>query len=194
MTFAAVDTPDLQASPGSPLFVHPKCRMKSGLLVDCWNLDPADVRIDDIAFNLSNETRYGGAAGFYSVGQHSLLVSEYFHEPLLQLAGLLHDAEEAYLKDMMSPIKARPEMAAYKEAGKRVRRTIWNVFGLGDKWDEYQPKVKVIDEEVYFRERASFAGQIWGKRRIIPVPSGVAYRPFLHKAIGLLNQLGIKYV
>lgn len=194
MSFAAIDDADLAATPGSPLYEHPLIRTHSGLLVDAWSLCAADVRLDDIAFALSNECRYAGHAGFYSVGQHSMLVSGYFHDPWLQLAGLLHDAEEAYLKDMPSPIKARPEMAEYKAAGKRVRSTIWGVFGLGDRHDILEQTVKVIDNEVYFRERASFSGHLHGQKCIVPWPSGRAYRPFKLKAVSLLTTLGVKYV
>jgi hypothetical protein len=77
-------------------------------------LDPRaeDVYIEDIAHALSLKCRWTGhVSTFYSVAQHSVLVAKELrragHSPRTQLAGLLHDASEAYLPDIASPIKGR---------------------------------------------------------------------------------------
>jgi len=67
--------------------------------------DPECILIEDIARSLSNLCRYNGhVREFYSVAEHSYWVS---HDVPLKdaLWGLLHDASEAYLGDMMSPLK-----------------------------------------------------------------------------------------
>ena len=70
-----------------------------------YPLDPSsdDIYIEDIAHALSLMCRFGGhCREFYSIAQHSVLVSQYCKD---KLYGLLHDAEEAYLTDMIRPVK-----------------------------------------------------------------------------------------
>lgn len=95
-----------------------------------------DVRLVDIAHALSNQCRFSGhTKHHYSVAQHSVLVSE-----LVQKAGgtlrdqlwaLLHDASEAYLVDLPTPLKAQPEFgAAYRAAEARLQASICRAFEL----------------------------------------------------------------
>lgn len=69
------------------------------------NPQPDEICIEDIAYSLSHLCRFNGhCSGFYSVAEHSVAVAALLpHE--LRLSGLLHDAAEAYLGDLASPIK-----------------------------------------------------------------------------------------
>jgi uncharacterized protein len=64
-----------------------------------------DVAIEDIAHGLAYQCRFNGqTSAFYSVAQHSLMVMSLVPEPL-HFQALLHDAAEAYLGDMVKPLK-----------------------------------------------------------------------------------------
>ncbi len=97
---------------------------------------PEDVCIDDIAHALSQKVRFTGhCSRLYTVGQHSLLVSEALPSSF-KLAGLLHDATEAYLPDVAAPIKGHvrietPEgLKTFAEVENRLADVIFEALGL----------------------------------------------------------------
>ena len=97
-----------------------------------WPLDPRPEEIDigDIAHALSLLVRFGGhVSRFYSVAEHSVRVSREC-APEDALWGLLHDASEAYLGDLIRPLKRQPAMGAYVTAEERVMRMICDRFRL----------------------------------------------------------------
>jgi 5'-deoxynucleotidase YfbR-like HD superfamily hydrolase len=77
----------------------------SGRQLFALDPDPAQICIEDIAHALSNICRFSGhTREFVSVAQHCVLVSRLVpHEHAR--AALLHDAPEAYLGDVIRPIK-----------------------------------------------------------------------------------------
>lgn len=115
----------------------------SGTEIDLLNPNPADISIEDIAHQLSQQPRFAGATRiFYSVGQHSLMVARSCPENE-RLWGLLHDASEAYLSDLISPIKHH--LRDYVVTEGVLLRAICARFGLV--WPV--PRiVKDLDEEI----------------------------------------------
>lgn len=70
-----------------------------------YRCTPEMINIFDVAWALSNQPRYNGHLDkFYSVAEHSVYTS-YLVEPHNALCALLHDATEAYIGDMPSPVK-----------------------------------------------------------------------------------------
>ena len=87
-----------------------------------------DVDIEDIAHGLAYQCRFNGQTReFYSVAQHSLMVMSLVPEEL-RFSALLHDAAEAYLGDMVKPLKNLfPEFSMIEA---RVMEIIGHRFGL----------------------------------------------------------------
>ena len=95
-----------------------------------WPLDPRpeEIFIDDIAHALGNLCRYGGhSPTFYSVAEHSILVSQLVPQEHA-LAALMHDATEAYLVDVPRPIKIH--LSNYKDIEEALWRVIAARFNL----------------------------------------------------------------
>lgn len=84
--------------------MHAVFETYTGLTIDVLNPLPEMIDILDIAKALSNICRSGGHREFLSVAQHSCLVCDL--APLaLKPVALLHDSAEAYLGDLISPLK-----------------------------------------------------------------------------------------
>ena len=120
----------------------------SGIAFDLLNPKPEMILIEDIVHSLSLINRFNGAAKFpYSVAQHSLYVAGLL-PPELKLQGLLHDAPEAYVGDMVSPLKKI--MTEYKEVEAGIAGVVAEVFGLSR---PAPPEVKKADLAVLSAER-----------------------------------------
>jgi hypothetical protein len=120
-----------------------------------YPLDPRPEDIDpaDIAHALSMLCRYGGhVSRYYSVAEHCVLMSHAVSADNA-LWALLHDATEAYVGDMIRPLKR--SMPAYCEVESRLMVVICERFGL----DPTCPaEVKVADGRILHDERAALMG------------------------------------
>ena len=111
--------------------IEPWIETYSGLKFDFLNPDVNSIRIKDIAHALSNICRYTGhTKEFYSVAQHSVYVADCVLKEDA-LAGLLHDATEAYLTDISKPLKVL--LPRYCELEDFIWTKIAERFGLPEK-------------------------------------------------------------
>lgn len=139
--------------------------------------------IYDIAHALSNICRFTGhTTSFYSVAQHCVLVSMLVPERLA-LKGLLHDAAEAYLGDVASPLKAM--LPQYKTIETRVENALLMSFGLSPGPD---PIIKHADQRALVTEARDLmaraivmVGIVPTEYRITPLPPQEAELVFLDR-------------
>ncbi len=112
-----------------------------------WILDPrpGDIEIEDVAQGLSRTNRYCGATlgeVGYSVAQHSVEVSRLVR-PERRLAALLHDAPEAYVCDVITPLKDLLGVT-YSAIEDRIMAAVASRFGFA--WDSpVRAEVKYAD-------------------------------------------------
>ena len=107
---------------------QPYIETASGRKVYFLEPDPDNIDLGDIAVALSRIPRFNGHTNrFYSVAEHCWIGAR-FIEPEFRLAFLLHDASEAYLCDIPSPIKQY--LPDYKEIELGIEKAIATKFGL----------------------------------------------------------------
>jgi 5'-deoxynucleotidase YfbR-like HD superfamily hydrolase len=121
--------------------------LHSGRLFDLANPESSEITVEDIAHGLAHTCRYAGQCdGFFSVAEHSVLVSQIAPHSLL--AALFHDAAEAYVGDMSRPLKSL--LPEYKAIEERIGRAIF--VRLGIEWP-VPPAVKSADYSVMAAEQ-----------------------------------------
>lgn len=185
--------------------------MLSGRRLDILNPSPVDVEIEDIAHGLSRVARWNGQTKgeqAFSVAQHSVLVERIMvhMKPSLpaqdRLAGLLHDAPEYVMGDVISPFKVILGVG-YTRMENRLQEIIHIRFGLPAQVPEKLHKIlKRADNLSAYFEAIGLAGfskseaqKLWGRPPhglsldITPLPPEVAKRVFLER-FRLLSKAG----
>ena len=153
------------------------------------NPDPADLDPYTIAHMLSMQARFNGACRrYYSVAQHSVIVSHHCEEQNA-FVGLMHDAAEV-IGDVVAPVKA--EIRAESDVFDRLERRIWLAlcarYGLPE---DIPADVDMTDKQTVITEARDLTQpQDWrdwypGLRTlpetIYPLPQPVAYDRFLQR-------------
>ena len=120
----------------------------------------SDLKIDivEIAFALANTNRFQGKIGQYSVAQHSVLVSQLV--PVrFALQGLMHDAHEAFVGDMATPVKEMLNHLGndvWLQVEAKFAAAVRKYFHLPL---PTAPEVKTADYKAFCLELGSFASQ-----------------------------------
>ena len=162
-----------------------------------------DVNIIDIAHALSNVARFGGHTKVhYSVGQHSDLCRQMAHQMqpenyMLQMHMLLHDASEAYIGDVVRPLKvSQPD---YLKLEDNTMQVIYYALGFPYPTEDELPTIKHIDNAVLLAEARDLIcgggkdwdmvkGEAWGER-VYPWAPMVTESNFLNSYYLLKEKL-----
>jgi hypothetical protein len=129
---------------------------------------PEDIDIIDIAHALSMQCRYNGhVQRFMSVAEHCVLMSRVV-APEHALWALLHDATEAYVGDMIRPLKLH--MPEYRAVEDRVMLAIAAAFDIDP---DMPPEVKIADSRILLDERAALLGTPPGNWNVDGEPFGI---------------------
>lgn len=120
----------------------------SGELIDINKLELEQIHLDDLAHHLAKIQRFGGATPInltYSVGEHCINLAQYLlrtgHKTLAKMA-LLHDASEAYMSDIVSPIKR--QLPDYM----KLENTVQNII-----YSKYLATIPQEDHSIYKLDR-----------------------------------------
>lgn len=150
-------------------------RTVSGRYVNLIDPEASSLDMYDIAHALSLVNRFGGHTAVpYSVAEHSLGVSNMLlratGDHRLARMGLLHDAAEAYLGDVVRPLKR--QMDFYREAEANLEDVLFTRF-LGPQLagdDRLWGMVKEADNDILAFEMSTIRNATW---RVAPDPSVV---------------------
>lgn len=158
-------------------------------------IDPTKIHSQDIAHGLALCNRWLGATKTpYSVAQHCVLGARLAPKDQ-RLAFLLHDANEAYLGDIVTPLKARKDYEAIRELENDVQAAIYARYRVTPNY----AVIKEIDKRLAATEaRDLYRGGPVGswhlqiaepyEERIVPVPWQRAKADFLEALTALSRR------
>lgn len=173
----------------------------SGVAWDLLHPRPEDVRLEDLAHSLAHQCRYNGhCSEFYSVAEHSLRMAAAL-EPegaKIALIALLHDAAEAYLGDMVRPLKR--EFPLFYEIERRTQRAIFVGLGLEGLAGGYGGRIQDMDLVMLATERRDLMSRppgVWGclegveplPEEIVPLSAAEAKRSWTAAFEGLMTRI-----
>lgn len=137
-------------------------KVSAGHYVDLASPDPETIDIRSIASALSKICRFGGhCPRFYTVAEHcvhavGLAMQDEATEDVLR-AILLHDATEAYVGDVVKPLKAM--LPEYQVVESNIEQAISTRFNVD--FVRYQPVIKRYDRFMLKAEKI----QMWPEDR-----------------------------
>ena len=169
---------------------------------------PEEVRINDIANGLAQEVRYNGQGDIhrhYSVAEHSHHISWYAKQyldwpPDAQLYALLHDAPEAFIKDLARAAK-RGAGEGYAAMEERVGEAILRRYDLLHTALRWHQELKLLDSRIITTEKRALMRhpQPWACDQLEPLPVQICFwRPpaakqaFLARYTAIAQELGME--
>lgn len=124
----------------------------TGKRFDLLEAKPGDVCLEDIAASLSKQCRFNGhTRRFYSVAQHSVYVAQHV-DRRFRLAALMHDAHEAYVGDLVSPVKVSIDSQIFRDIENVIKKAVEERFEI--EWSPAQrDAIEVADKRMLTTER-----------------------------------------
>jgi 5'-deoxynucleotidase YfbR-like HD superfamily hydrolase len=120
-----------------------KMRTYTGRYIDAFNMTIEDIDILDITHSLALTTRWNGHSQEpYSIAEHCVWMAERATTPETKMEALLHDASEAYIVDVPTPIKKR--MPEYLVVEEHIMSLVAKKFGFSLPMSE---EVKKLDRQ-----------------------------------------------
>lgn len=116
----------------------------SGALIDYIDVERTQVTDEDLQVQLSRLCRYNGAVEF-SVLQHLALCAMMAkpHGPVVAGYAAAHDLHEAYIGDLIGPLKLQPALrAAWKPIEDRWERHVHAQMGLP--WPAQEQTAEIV--------------------------------------------------
>ena len=124
---------------------------RSGVIFDVLEPKPEKILIEDIAHGLSMDCRYGGQCKeFYSVAEHSVVLSYCVQDTTEARILLMHDATEAYLRDISRSLKILPMFDEYRRIEDHLYKAIMFKFNLPIEFPEH---LKELDNRIVSTEK-----------------------------------------
>jgi len=120
--------------------------------IDIEHVRPADIEIVDIARSLAATARFRGQTHWqgrwrlYTVAEHCVVVSRLLDAIDEKRWGLLHDVAEAYLQDVVRPIRRLALSPWFFEAEARIERACAERFGLAPFEGSLRCRVEAADQ------------------------------------------------
>ncbi|MDB5796196.1 MAG: hydrolase [Paucimonas sp.] len=159
--------------------------LPSGYVLDLLAPDATGLPITDIALCLASQPRWGGAARpWYSVAEHSVMVSRLVPEPMAY-AALMHDCEE-FLGDWPSPVKVMLGREYVKSHIEPVKNALRRRFGFNDDYPVIK-EADLVSMATELRDLLPPAWLEWGHLprphplKIVPVGPDKAYQLFMER-------------
>ncbi len=142
----------------------------TGLYFNFLSPKPEQICIKDIAWGLAHTCRFGGhVSQFYSVAQHSIHCAQIAGQDAAREA-LMHDAAEAYVGDLVRPLKNL--VPQFRQIEDRVEKAIAAKYGLH--FGIHKRVVKLADLTMLATEQRDLTaaqGHGWsGLEDVVPLP------------------------
>lgn len=166
-----------------------------GTYFDFEHPERSVINVEIVAHALSHLCRFTGhCLDFYSVAQHAVVVS-HLVPPEFAWEGLHHDDGEAFIGDMVSPLKKL--IPGFKELERRVDAVVWRHFGLPEVLPPEVKRADLVALRTEQRDLMHQAGGLWTSLhgidpaphiKIVPMAPALARQAYLDRHAELLSQ------